>query len=186
MKKKAVIILAEGFEEMEAVIPIDLLRRSGVEVTVAGLNDLIVKGSRGIMIQTDCLLEAHAEHADALILPGGGKGAENLAMSEKVKKIILEMHSQGRIIAAICASPSVVLSPLGILSQKKATCFPECAELFEKDISYCDKSVVVDGNIITSKAAGTAFEFALTLVRALLGQEKAQAVSASIHYSFRF
>lgn len=183
MRKKAIIVLAEGFEEMEAVIPIDILRRAGVEVVVAGLTDLIIKGSRGVMIQADCLIEVHAEHADALILPGGGKGAENLAMSEKIKKIIREMHSQGRIIGAICAAPAVVLSPLGILSQKKATCFPDCAELFEKDVHYVDKSVVVDGNIITSKAAGTAFDFALALVKALLGEEKAAEVSGSVHYS---
>lgn len=183
MKKKAVIVLAEGFEEMEAVIPIDVLRRAGVEVIVAGLKDLIVKGSRGIMIQADCLLEAHAEHADVLILPGGGKGSENLAMSEKMKKIILEMHSQGKIIAAICAAPAVVLSPLGILSQKKATCFPDCSELFEKDVHYSDQSVVIDGNIITSKAAGTAFDFAFTLVKVLLGEAKAAAVAGSVHYS---
>ena len=183
MKKKAVIILAEGFEEMEAVIPIDILRRAGVEVIVAGLRDLIVRGSRGTMIQADSLLDVHDEHVDALILPGGGKGSENLAMSEKVKKIILDMHSQGRIIAAICAAPAVVLSPLGILSQKKATCFPDCADLFEKDIHYCDKSVIIDGNIITSKAAGTAFDFALALVKVLLGDEKAASVAASVHYS---
>lgn len=182
MKKKAVVVLAEGFEEMEAVIPIDILRRAGVEVIVAGLNDLIVKGSRGIMIQADCVLDTHTEHCDALILPGGGKGAENLAMSEKIKKIIRDMNSQGRLLGAICASPAVVLSPLGILSQKKATCFPDCAELFEKDVHYSDKPVVVDGNIITSKAAGTAFDFALAVVRALVGEEKALEVSGSVHY----
>lgn len=182
MQKKAVIILAEGFEEIEAVTPIDILRRSGVEVIVAGLFEHIVKGSRNIMIQTDCLIEDIPDQFDMLILPGGSKGAENLARSEEVINLITRQNEEKKWIASICAAPAVVLNPTGILANKKITCFPDYKEDLNPDVTYVKEGVVVDGNIITSQGAGTAMEFSLKLSEILAGKSIAEKVGKAIQY----
>lgn len=180
--KKAVIILAEGFEEIEAVTPIDILRRCEVKVTVAGLLNKIVKGSRDISIQADCLVDDIPDDFDVLILPGGAKGAKNLAASTKVANLILEQNNKGKLIAAICAAPALVLSPTGILSNKKATGHPDHEKAFNADVTYLTDNVVMDGNIITSRGAGTAFDFALKLGELLAGNEIAEKVCRATQY----
>lgn len=171
MPKKAIVILAEGFEEIEAVTPIDILRRAGVDVTVAGLGGVKIKGSRGLVVAADKTLDEAGMDFDACVLPGGSLGAKNLAASDKVKQLISKMHTEGKIVAAICAAPALVLAPLGILKGKAATCHPGMQTNFAKDTSYREDAVVVDGNIITSRGPATALPFALAIAEKLCGKE---------------
>jgi 4-methyl-5(b-hydroxyethyl)-thiazole monophosphate biosynthesis len=174
MNKRALVILAPGFEDMEAVTSINILRRAGIEVCVSGLNDLKITGSRGVNILADKKLSEEDATLDACILPGGSKGANNLASSELVKKIILKMNADNKIIAAICAAPAVVLAPLGVLKNKSATCYPGLEENFGKDIKFKDNAVVIDGNIITSKGPATTMLFALAIVEKLVDKIAAE------------
>ncbi len=173
MAKKALIILAPGFEEIEAITAIDILRRANVAVTIAGLGDTKIKAARGTVIVTDGVLELIKDEFDALILPGGMPGASNLASSETVTEFIKAMHGTGKIVAAICAAPAVVLAPTGILNHKSATCYPDMQNEFGPDTTYKEDAVVVDTNIITSRGPGTALEFALTIVQELCDKETA-------------
>lgn len=182
MKKRALIILAEGFEDIEAVTPIDILRRVNVDVTVAGLSSERVRGARGIVVETDAVLSDSDSSYDAVILPGGMPGAEHLASSSKVKKLILEMSSKGKIVAAICASPALVLGPLGLLDGKKATCFPGMETNFSARVKFVKDAVVQDGNIITSRGPATAFPFALKIVENLAGKDIAEMVGKQTLY----
>ena len=176
MIKTALVILAEGFEEVEAIGPVDVLRRAGVRTTTAGLVGLKVKSSRGIGVEADILLRDLVELPDAMILPGGLPGATNLAKSEEVAELVKKMNDAGKIIAAICAAPAVVLAPLGILDGKKATCYPGCESDFTNKTVHSKTRVVVDGNIITSQGPGTALEFALEVAVRLVGKEMADTV----------
>jgi 4-methyl-5(b-hydroxyethyl)-thiazole monophosphate biosynthesis len=173
MKKKALIVFAEGFEEMEGIIPLDLLRRAGVEVTVAGLGSKEITGSRArLTVLCDALLEDVHDLFDAIILPGGMPGATNLKESEMVNVLTKTLAKSGKIVAAICATPAVVLAPLGILDGKKATCYPSMEKEFHHSTTHSREAVVIDKNIITSQGPGTAFLFGLAIVEALLGKEK--------------
>ncbi len=176
MAKTALVILAEGFEEIEAIGPVDFLRRAGVRVTVAGLKELIVKGSRNVRLEADILLKDLKEMPDAVILPGGIPGATNLAGASEVAALVRKMNAAGKIVAAICAAPSAVLAPLGMLDGKKATCYPGCESDFSKTTVPSIASVVEDGNIITSRGPGTALEFAFTIAVRLAGKEMAETV----------
>jgi 4-methyl-5(b-hydroxyethyl)-thiazole monophosphate biosynthesis len=176
--KKVLVILAEGFEEIEAVTPIDVLRRAGAEVTAAGLGEGPVRGSRGITLVPDAsLAEVEDVDFDLVVLPGGMPGATNLRDDPRVKRVLSRTLNRDRSVAAICASPAVVLSAHGFLAGRKATCHPNLAGEM-KECQRVDERVVVDGNIITSKGAGTAMEFALTLVTHLFGESKAEEVNA--------
>ncbi|MGB2600320.1 MAG: DJ-1 family glyoxalase III [Candidatus Omnitrophota bacterium] len=176
MKKKTIIVLAEGFEEVETVTPIDILRRAGIDVAVAGLDGHIIVGSRGVVIKADITLEEMESYPDAVIFPGGMPGAENLARSVKVKDLILGMHSEERLIAAICASPALVLAPTGVLDGKTATCYPGMEENFSPEITFSEDTVIQDGNIITSRGVGTALDFSLKIVENLVGKDTAELV----------
>jgi len=176
MSKTVLVILAEGFEEVEAVASIDVMRRAGLRVTIAGVTDLLVKGSRKIGVQADALLKDIKDFPDAVVLPGGLPGATNLAKSEEVVKLIKKMNSAGRLVAAICAAPAAVLAPLGILDGKKATCYPGCESDFSPRTVYLQDRVVKDGNVITSQGPGSALEFGLEIVRDLVGNETADLV----------
>ncbi len=173
MSKKVMVILADGFEEIEAVTPVDVLRRAGIDVIIAGLSKRIVSSTRNLRIETDVELTEITD-ADAIILPGGMPGAGNLANSEIVLKSIKNLNEKGRIIAAICASPAFVLAPSGVLDGKKATGYPGTEQEFGDKITVVDKPVVVDGNIVTSRGPGTALAFTLKLVELLVGREKAE------------
>ncbi len=176
MPKTAVVILAEGFEEIEAIGPVDVLRRAGIRVTLAGVNSQTVKSSRNIGVHAESLLKDIKDLPDAVIVPGGMPGSANLAKSAEVKAFLTGMDSAKKIIAAICAAPATVLAPLGILNFKKATCYPGCEEKFSDKVSYLKDRVVVDGNLITSQGPGTALEFALAIVRELIGEEMANKI----------
>ncbi len=171
MGKKAVIFLAEGFEEIEAVTTIDVLRRAGVDVVIAGLGDDPVRGSRGIRVVRDVPVQAVRQEFDAYILPGGAAGAENLARSPEVTDLLRNAFRAGKIIAAICAAPAVVLSPLGLLSGKTATCFPGMEKDFPSSAVPGAGPVVIDGNLITSRGPATALFFALKIAEELSGKE---------------
>jgi 4-methyl-5(b-hydroxyethyl)-thiazole monophosphate biosynthesis len=171
------LLLAPGFEEVEAVTPADFLRRAGVEVRLVGVGGRLVAGNHGIVLQADTTLEemAAAEEPEGVILPGGMPGAANLAASPEVLSLIRRLHAQGRLVAAICAAPAVVLEPAGVLAGRRATCFPG----FEDRLATARFSagrVVVDGNVVTSRAAGTAAEFAEKLVELIAGRAKALEV----------
>lgn len=186
MLKKVLIILTDGFEEIEAVTPIDILRRAGFSVTVAGLEKKEVKGSHGIRVIADCLLSdisVEARHAvplpDAILFPGG-PGAEALGKSQAVKSWIEKMRGAGRIVGAICAAPAAVLAPTGILEGKKATCFPGYEKRLGAKAVFSSERVVTDGDLVTSRGPGTAMEFSLELVRKLAGPSKAAEISGTV------
>ena len=175
MNKKIIIILANGCEEIEAVTPIDVLRRAGADVTVAGLGSKVVTGAQGIKIETDLMLSEYKTPPlpDAVILPGGAQGALNLSRSKEVTEIIKSMNAQKRLIGAICASPAVALSPTGVLANRKATCYPGFEKDFPRNVVFLEDRVVVDDHIITSRGPGSALEFALKIVEQLISKEKA-------------
>jgi len=168
----AVVVLADGFEEIEATTPIDVLRRADVEVIVAGLKTKKVTGSHGIVLTADRKLSEVKGEIDGLVLPGGLPGAENLAASKPLTKLIKNMHEAGKIVAAICASPAYVLAPAGVLDGKHATGYPGTQDRFPESTTYFEDPVVRDANVITSRGPGTAIEFSLKIVQALAGTEK--------------
>jgi protein deglycase len=180
MAKKAVVILAEGFEEIEAVSAIDILRRAGIEVTVAGLDSLKVQGSRGITIMADTGLDKAGSDFDACVLPGGMPGATHLSVSKDVIELIRKMDLEKKIIAAICASPALALSRAGVLKNKNATCHPDMQAYFGQDTNYKTDNVVIDGNIITSRGVATALMFSLAIVEKLMDGETVERVKKGI------
>ncbi|MBT4092196.1 MAG: DJ-1 family protein [Deltaproteobacteria bacterium] len=180
MPKKILVPIANGTEELEAVTVIDVLRRAEMDVTVASVQTLQVKCSRGVNLVADKLLEECLDISfDMIVLPGGIPGADNLRDSEALKSLLLEQKQSGKHYAAICAAPAVVFQPHGLLQEKKATCYPAFEEHLD-DRSEAGARVVVDGNCITSQAAGTAMEFSLKIVELLDGKEKADAVAAAM------
>jgi 4-methyl-5(b-hydroxyethyl)-thiazole monophosphate biosynthesis len=180
MAKNVIILLAEGFEEVEAITPIDYLRRAGIDVTIAAIdNNLSVKGARGITVNADALLKDLNQSWDAVIIPGGMPGATNIAASAEAAALITKMAANGKLVCAICASPAVVLAPLGLLSGKTFTCYPSMEKTVQ-DGAWTDHPVAIDGNIITSRGPGTAGAFAIAIIGKLLspaeGEKIAQAV----------
>lgn len=180
MSKKVLVILADGFEEVEALAPIDVLRRSGASVTVAGLKPErgnLVRGAHDVWVRCDVeLCDVREDRFDAIVLPGGMPGALNLHKSEVVNSMVLDTYKRGDLVCAICASPAFVLAPTGILDGKKATCYPGCEEKYSH-LNFCGERVVRDGNVITGAGPGTALEFGLLISEALFGKE----VSSKIH-----
>jgi 4-methyl-5(b-hydroxyethyl)-thiazole monophosphate biosynthesis len=185
MAKKVLVLLAEGFEEVEAVTPIDYLRRAGTEVTIAAIDkSKTVKGSHGIEINSDAFLvdllrKGTASSFDAVVLPGGMPGAANLAASKEAGDLLKEAAAKGTLVCAICASPAVVLAPLGILKGKKFTCFPGLEEKV-RGASWSEDRVVTDGNIITSRSAGTTGNFAAAIISALVSKGEAEKLTKSV------
>ena len=171
----ALLVLAPGFEEIEAVTPIDVLRRAGVEVVGAGVEGTRVEGAHGIVIEADTTL-ADAPEADVLILPGGLPGAQHLRESPAVQARLEAQRAAGKRIAAICAAPALALTPSGVLDGKQATCYPGFEERFGETTTFRADRVVVDGDLTTSRGPGTALEFALSLVEQLVGPDKAAAL----------
>lgn len=169
---RAVVVLAEGFEEIEAVTPIDVLRRAGVEVVVAGLASKRVVGSHGIAVEADTTLDA-VPPCDVVILPGGMPGSDNLGKSEAVQALVRRTHAAGKHVAAICAAPALALSKTGVLDGKRATCYPGLEKHFGATVTKCEERVVVDGKLVTSRGPGTALEFSLALVEQLVSKQKA-------------
>jgi 4-methyl-5(b-hydroxyethyl)-thiazole monophosphate biosynthesis len=174
---KVVVPFAEGFEEIEALTIVDVLRRAGINVDMVGIVGSMVTGGHGVRITMDKkLLQIKPEDYNGIILPGGNPGYVNLGRSSVLLELIRKMSGQGKMVAAICASPSV-LAKAGVLEGKRATIYPG----MEKEIPYPrgDK-VVVDGNIITSQGPGTAMEFALKIVENLVGKEMSNSMKRNL------
>ncbi|HQB07509.1 MAG TPA: DJ-1/PfpI family protein [Rectinema sp.] len=175
--KTACILLAEGFEEVEAITPADYLRRAGIDVTIAGITGKRVRGCHGIIIETDSGQEALDKDYDAILIPGGMPGARNLAENALVRGLIIRHYKKGKIIAAICASPALVLhAACNLLEGKKFTGYPGTEDQI-KGGHFFPERVVVDGNIITSQGPGTAGEFAISIISLLEGPQKANEVA---------
>jgi 4-methyl-5(b-hydroxyethyl)-thiazole monophosphate biosynthesis len=176
MIRSVLVVLAEGFEEIEAITPIDLLRRSGASVTVAGLNALSVTGSRKVVVNCDVLLQqCLSQPFDCVVLPGGAQGSVNLASSFELISKVIETAQNG-LVAAICASPAVVLGKTGLLDNKRVTGYPgteqKCPGLKLEDIP-----VIKDGNLITAQGPASAMEFSLAIIAALFDQETSDQIA---------
>lgn len=167
---KVLVPLAEGFEEIEAVTIVDVLRRAGLEVVVAGLRPGPVRGSHGIRIDTDTSLDRVCAADFALVaLPGGLPGATHLREDAGLRRLLQEMSATGKYIGAICAAPSV-LAAAQLLDGRRATSYP--GFLDPTQVDYREEPVVIDGKLVTSRGPGTAMAFALALVGLLVGQDK--------------
>jgi len=177
MPQKAYIFLTTGFEEIEAICVIDILRRAGIEVkAIACPAFKKVIGAHDIEISTDAILDrTDFSDGDMLILPGGQPGTDNLNLQKKLKKLIQTYHDQNKYIAAICAAP-LIFGEMGLLKGKRATCYPGYEGLLLGAEFAGNERVVVDGNIITSKGVGTAIEFSLKLVELLVGEKTAETL----------
>ncbi len=173
------VFLANGFEEIEALAPVDILRRADLAVTTVGIGGKTVMGAHGIAVQADCTEEEmDITAAEMVVLPGGKVGTANLDASETVRRSVLWCVENDRYVAAICAAPSV-LGHLGVLQGKKATCFPG----WESELAgaqLCEAPAVQDGRIITGRGAGASLEFGFQLVRALKDEETAASIRASM------
>ena len=172
--------LAEGFEELEAIAPIDMLKRAGIEVITAGVTGKNVKGSHGITFVTDITAEeiTLSQELEAVILPGGMPGTLNLEKSEIVQNAVDYAVKEDKYVCAICAAPSI-LGHKGLLCGKKATAFPG----FEKDLEGAvigEDYVCRDGKFITARGAGVAVKFGLEIVSALVSEEKSKEIEATI------
>jgi 4-methyl-5(b-hydroxyethyl)-thiazole monophosphate biosynthesis len=186
MPQKVLVPVADGTEELEAIAVIDVLRRAEAEVVVASVGNLEITASRGTRIIADKqMIECTGDVFDLIVLPGGMPGAEHLRDCPDLIPMLKEQDRAGRFYAAICASPAVVFQHHGLLGNRKATCHPAFSHVIKNQCEI-ESRVVVDGNCITSRGAGTAVEFALTLVAILYDRQKAAAVAGSMLAIFDF
>ena len=178
--KRAVVFLANGSEEVETVTPVDYLRRAGIDVTVAGIGERDLIGSRGIRMTADLAVDDIEGEFDCVVIPGGGAGSKAIAGDVHAEKLITSHFAAGKLTAAICAAPAVVLGrAYGLLSGRNFTCYPGL-EKEDYGGKFQDSRVVVDGNLITARAAGCAGEFAYAIIKALLGRDAADRVAAQV------
>lgn len=177
MKKQRVLcLLADGFEEMETIVPVDLLRRAGVEVVIAALHGTGATGRSGIHVAADAALEEVADSDFDLLLIPGGPGVGELRRDGRATALAGIFAKAGKPIAAICAAP-LVLMDAGLLDGRRFTAHQSVRDVLARAL---DDRVVIDGNVITSRGAGTAMEFGLALVSRLAGQAAADKVAADI------
>ena len=175
------ILLGAGFEEMEAVAPCDLLRRAGLEVRFCGIGGTEITGSHGIVIRAEDTLETlDYEKMEMLVVPGGLRGVKTIRESEAALNLIRRTAADGRYLAAICAAPTI-LAELGLLAGKRATCYPDMQDRLGSDVAQND-SVVFADRIITARAAGSAYDFGLALIRVLKDSETAEKIAKGIVY----
>lgn len=177
--KTVVVLMAPGFEEIETITVVDILRRAGARVSLVGTEEGPLKGSRGIHVMPDEQLDNILENEyDLIVLPGGQPGTDNLRKDARVHEFLKKLDRLGKNIAAICAAP-LILKDADILGSRSITSHPSVQNDL-KGINYIDERVVVDGHIITSKSPGTAMEFALKLVETLFGQERRDIVNQGV------
>jgi 4-methyl-5(b-hydroxyethyl)-thiazole monophosphate biosynthesis len=178
--------LAQGCEELEAVTVVDLLRRAGIGVVTAGLDDRPVRASRGVVLIPDTTLsEVLGQEFDMIVLPGGQPGATNLGKDERVTGLLQRLARTGKYTAAICAAPGV-LAQCGLLEGRRATSYP--GSLDPRGVvgmQYVDEPVVIDDKVITSRGPGTAMDFALQLIEVLAGKQKRGEVEAALQRTAR-
>ena len=177
---RAAVLLADGFEEIEAVTPVDVLRRAGVEVVLVGISGLSVKGSRGVVYAADEFIADLGGEFGLVALPGGMPGAKNLGESAEARSLAEKTAAAGGLVAAICAAPAMALAPWGLLDGKRATCYPGFEKHFSSRTAFSPERVVVDGNIVTSRGPGTALEFSLRLVELASGEEAMRRLSVDM------
>ncbi|MCR5691002.1 MAG: DJ-1/PfpI family protein [Eubacterium sp.] len=180
--KKALMLFAQGYETVEALMVVDLLRRGGVELDMVSITEEeFVASAQGVNIQMDMTLgEVDPMEYDAVILPGGMPGTNHLKESAAVEKLVLAMNEAGKIVSAICAAPGV-LGKYGLLQGKKACSYPD-HEVYLEGAKVVREPVAIDGNIITSRGLGTAMEFGFALLTALEGQPVTDQVKEAIIY----
>jgi len=176
---KILIPLAEGFEEIEAITNIDVLRRAGLNVVTAGVGDIEIEGDHGVKIEADTeISKVEKSEITDVVLPGGMPGAANLRDSEELREIIQDVYQRKGLCAAICAAP-IVLEAAGILEGKNATSYPGFDDQMES-ANYKESRVVKDGNIITGRGPGVAMEFALEVVEYFAGSEKSDELKEAM------
>lgn len=180
---KALIFLAPGYEEVEMLTVVDMLRRAEIQIDMISITDTLeVTSSHNVTIKADHLFaDADFGSTDMLILPGGMPGTTNLLAFKPLTDKLIEFNDSGKYVAAVCAAPSV-LGALGILNNKKATCYPG----FEEKLTgaeYTKQPVVTDGNVITSRGMGTCIEFAGAIITVLLNADKAEDIKTKIIYN---
>ena len=177
------ILMADGFEEIEGIMVVDLLRRARIDIKMVSISDdIMVTSSHSVPIKTDMLLKDMPEDAEMIVLPGGLKGTNNLKASAAVKEVITRQNEKGGWLAAICAAPTVY-GEIGLLKGKKATCYPGLEEgLVGAEWTGPDVTVAVDGNFITIRSLATSVDFALTIIEILKDKETADKVAAGVVY----
>ncbi len=182
---KVAVMLVDGFEEIEATTIIDVLRRAGIDAVFVGLNSDTAIGAHNISMKADTAFDdINFDNFDMIVLPGGLPGAEYLAKSEKLQKVLKDFDEKDKFIGAICAAPWA-LSTSNVLGDSY-TCYPGFEKVVAKGGYVSDKNVVIDGNIITSKGPATAMEFALELVKVLQGNEKYIEVKDGLLFWYEF
>lgn len=175
------IFLADGFEEVEALAPLDILRRANLDTVTVGVTGEFVTGAHNITVKADISIgDVSFENIDAVILPGGLGGTENLDKNEIVKNAVKYANDNKKLVCAICAAPSI-LGKMGLLKGKKATCYPGFENTFDGG-EYVKQSVAVCDNFITSDGMGSAYKFGFEIVAALCGIEKAEEIKSQIQY----
>lgn len=174
---RALVPLAQGCEELEAITITDLLTRAGIKVITVGLDEQPVTASRGMVLVPDTSIDKVIDKPfDLIALPGGLPGADHLQNDARIQQKLKQMAVENKLVAAICAAPKALASA-GLLDGKKFTCYPgSLAGCIIKDMQLSEDSVVVDGNIVTSRGPGTAMDFALTLIEEMLGKQKRDEV----------
>ncbi|MEY8317159.1 DJ-1 family glyoxalase III [Oscillospiraceae bacterium 50-58] len=176
------ILLAPGFEETEALVPVDMLRRANIETATVSITGEPVPGSHGVTVLADVTLDdVDLSRADMIVLPGGGPGYKNLGKEPRVEQLVRKAAEKGLWVAAICAAPTL-LGRWGLLEGKNAVCYPGMEEGLTGAQPQMDQGVVVAGKVITGRAAGSAFDFGLTLVETLAGKEESDKVRHGIYY----
>ncbi len=176
------VLLADGFEEMEMIAPLDMLRRAGIEVQTVGITGKVVSGSHGVPVTADLLPEeVKSETAEGVILPGGMPGTTNLQESAFALELVKDCARQGKLVAAICAAP-MILGELGLLEGREAVCFPGFEE-YLKGATVKDAPVVTDGSIITARGAGAALDFGAALVNYLTTAGQGEKLLAAMQDS---
>lgn len=175
------IFLADGFEEIEALCPYDLLLRAGIPTKTVSINDTtLVTGTHGIKVHADITLGEMGDDILGVMLPGGLPGADNLNACEKVQEYLAKANTEGKLISAICAAP-YVLGQAGYLNGKYATCFPGFEDKLTGAV-YCGDKVVCDGNVITAKGMGAAFEFGIEIIKYYKGEDFAKEIAAKTQH----
>ena len=179
---KVYIFLADGFETVEALAPVDVMRRAGLSVTVVSIMGRYeVLSAQGVPVIADALIgDFSLSDADAIVLPGGGTGTENLSANSAVREEIERMNNEGKLIAAICAAP-MVFGRMGILQGKRATCYPGC-EGDLKGAEYTASDVEIDGNIMTACGPGVSFDFGFAIVENFCGAEKVSLIRSQMQF----
>ena len=177
---KVLVPLANGFEDIEAITIVDVLRRGGVGVVTASIHDTVeVRSAHGVVLRADALLDDAVDEAyEAVVLPGGGEGTQNLKGSEVLRERLLRQNEERRLLCAICAAPTVLVEAGAVDKDLQVTCYPTCQ--MDLDREWASAPVVADGNVITGQAPGSAMLFALVVLQALVGPVVARKVARGL------